>query len=366
VPAAIAASADENTPIAIAEDRGALVASGSAPSASAPRLVRIGVLALQGAFVEHAASLQRLQPALLQSDNVQLDVSFVRTGAELRGERVGLPGQAVQPLDGLIIPGGESTTMRRLLNSNNDGLLSSLRSFIHDEKRPVFGTCAGCILLADRVASDDEKQPSASGSPMAAVAHECKTDSPCPPSPASAMSESAASSSSAAAAVPLLGGLDMTVARNHYGRQLASFNTDDVQLLDQQLVSAFEAEDGREKKKADANVDIDSSSARCKGVFIRAPAIVQLGPGVQALAALPHAEAHRHTNIPTPSVTMESACVAGSDLRGAAAAAGAAVVAVRSGALLATCFHPELTDDLRWHAYFVRQCVLGCKLSPKV
>jgi 5'-phosphate synthase pdxT subunit len=194
----------------------------------------IGVLALQGAFAEHAAMLRR---------------------AGAQAVEVRKPGQ-LDGLDGLILPGGESTTMG--LIAERWGLVEPLRAWVR-AGRPTWGTCAGMILLAERATG--QKQ----------------------------------------GGQPLLGGLDVTVNRNYFGRQAQSFEVDlDAPLLGTEPVRA---------------------------VFIRAPAITEIGPEVESLAALDGA----------PD-----------------SAAGERVhVAVRQGSLLATAFHPELTDDLRWHTLFL-------------
>jgi len=147
-------------------------------------------------------------------------------------------------LDGLVIPGGESTTIGMLLERFS--LLEPLRQRVRDGL-PVFGTCAGVILLAEEI----------QGSPQ-----------------------------------PRLGGLDVTVVRNAYGRQVDSFEREIV-------VPTLGAEPVR-------------------GVFIRAPGITRIGPGVEVLAAT-----------------------------------DAGPVLVRQGVLLGATFHPELTGDARIHGLFV-------------
>jgi pyridoxal 5'-phosphate synthase pdxT subunit len=195
----------------------------------------IGVLALQGAFAEHIKMLRQLGVTARE----------VRKPAELDG------------LDGLIIPGGESTSMA--LIAERWGLVQPLKAWVAAGK-PTWGTCAGMILLSDR----------ATGQKQGGQA--------------------------------LIGGLDVTVNRNYFGRQIDSFEADlRVPALGDPPVHA---------------------------VFIRAPAITGTGPGVEVLADL------------TDS------------------AGQTVVVAVQAGPILATAFHPELTDDLRWHAFFV-QMVAG-------
>jgi len=281
-------------------------------SAAGSSTLRIGVLALQGAFVEHVASLQQLAATLLQERQLLLDITLVRTGGQLLSEQA--------PLHGLIIPGGESTVMRRLLAEadTNENLIGALRTFIA-AKRPVFGTCAGCILLADRIMSD------------AAVVEMASEAGSVPAAPTHPEQQSLAQ----------LGGLDIAVARNYYGRQLASFTTDNVELRDKQLADSVSA--------------VSSQQSLCPGVFIRAPAIVEHGPGVRVLATLAQPDAHRrpvlaapaHLAVQQPQQQQPSA---------QAISASPVAVAVRSDSLLATCFHPELTNDLRWHRYFVEMC----------
>jgi 5'-phosphate synthase pdxT subunit len=124
----------------------------------------VGVLALQGAFKEHLDVLENLAS---QTD-VALSAKQVRNTMDMDG------------LDGLILPGGESTVMDRLMHTG--GLHSSIKEWIQSD-RPTFGTCAGLILMADHITGKDE---------------------------------------------PFLGGLGITVLRNAYGRQQESFTTNDV------------------------------------------------------------------------------------------------------------------------------------------
>jgi pyridoxal 5'-phosphate synthase pdxT subunit len=189
---------------------------------SLPGRPLVGVLAVQGAFAEHGTALR----------DVGADAREVRLPAELEG------------LDGLVIPGGESTTFG--LVAERSGLLAALREVVHGGL-PVLGTCAGMVMLArDTVAGGQ----------------------------------------------PLVGGMDVVVRRNAFGRQRSSFET----RLAMPCV-------GEEPVPA---------------VFIRAPWIESAGPGVEVLARL-----------------------------------GERAVAVRQGRLLATAFHPELTGDRRVHRLFV-------------
>ncbi len=189
-------------------------------------MASVGVLALQGDFHEHLAVLRRI-------------------GAE--PHEVRLPHQ-LAAVDRLIIPGGESTTIGRLLGRYQ--LLEPLRARAGRDLA-IWGTCAGAILLAREVL--DMK----------------------------------------AGGQPTIGVMDITVRRNAYGSQLESFETPlAIPVLGPEPLA---------------------------GVFIRAPQIVSVGRQVEVLARL----------------------------------SDGAVVAARQGRLLATTFHPELTDDDRLHRYFL-------------
>ncbi|KAG2499297.1 hypothetical protein HYH03_002875 [Edaphochlamys debaryana] len=146
------------------------------------------------------------------------------------------------------------------------GLIPELQSFAKAGK-PVWGTCAGMIFLAE----------SAEGQKKGGQA--------------------------------LLGGLDITVSRNFFGAQINSFET---RLAAPECVKSF------------------GSTDDFRAVFIRAPAVLTAGPGVEVLAEYP--------------LTPEEAAAHGRDK---------VIVAVRKGVLMATAFHPELTTDIRWHQAFV-------------
>ncbi|PRW33817.1 putative pyridoxal 5 -phosphate synthase subunit PDX2 [Chlorella sorokiniana] len=206
--------------------------------------IRIGVLALQGSFREHMTLLNRIPG---------VEAVEVRTKEEL------------QSVAGLIIPGGESTTMA--LVAERWGLIPELRQFAA-EQRPIWGTCAGLIFLANR---------------------------------ASGMKEGGQA---------LLGGLDCMVQRNFFGAQINSFET--------QLPAP-----------ACLPRETDASNT-FRAVFIRAPAIVETGPGVEVLA--------EYTLTPEEAAAQQHKSV---------------IVAVRDSHLMATAFHPELTQDTRWHELFV-------------
>lgn len=196
------------------------------------RTVTIGVLAVQGDVREHVAALEAV-------------------GATTR--RVRRP-QELEGLDGIVLPGGESTTMDKLTRAF--GLADPLRRALADGL-PAYGSCAGMIMLADRIADAIPGQQN-------------------------------------------FGGLDMTVRRNAFGRQVDSF---------------------------EADLEVTGvTGGPVRAVFIRAPWVEKVGDGVEVLATVP----------------------------GEGPDAAGKIVAVRSGSLLATSFHPEVTGDVRIHELFVR------------
>jgi 5'-phosphate synthase pdxT subunit len=191
----------------------------------------VGVLALQGDVREHLAALT----------DCGAEAVPVRRPEELAG------------LAGIVLPGGESTTMDKLMRAFDlrDPLRDALRAGL-----PAYGSCAGMILLADRIEDGKPDQET-------------------------------------------LGGIDMTVRRNAFGRQVESFETD----LDFGHVGP---------------------PGPVHAVFIRAPWVEQVGPGVEVLASVKEGPA------------------------------AGRIVAVRQGALMATSFHPEMTGERRVHELFVQ------------
>jgi 5'-phosphate synthase pdxT subunit len=188
--------------------------------------MKIGVLALQGDFAEHISMLKQLG----------VETQEVRLPEHLKG------------LDGLIIPGGESTTIGKLAVAYH--LMDPLKEF--GQRHAIWGTCAGAIFLSKDVRRDQ----------------------------------------------PLLGLMDIKVERNAFGRQVDSFEEDlDVPELKQAT----------------------SSTEDYHAVFIRAPIIESVSGDAKVLAAVPDGR----------------------------------IVAAQQGHLLATSFHPELTNDTRFHEYFL-------------
>ena len=203
----------------------------------------IGVLALQGDVREHFHALAACGAEPMS----------VRRESEL------------ESVDALVLPGGESTTISKLLEVF--GLLEPLRARLR-AGMPAFGSCAGMILLAHEVL---DTRPDAQS----------------------------------------LAGIDMTVRRNAFGRQVDSFETD---------------------------LDFTGLDDPIRAVFIRAPWVERVGEGVEVLARVPYR--------PTPGSVP-------ADGPSAPEQAAGRIVAVRHGRVLATSFHPEVTGDLRVHRLFV-------------
>jgi 5'-phosphate synthase pdxT subunit len=202
--------------------------------------MKVGVLALQGDVREHFRALE------------ECDVNPIAVRRR----------QEIEDIDALIIPGGESTTIAHLAQTFDvfDLIQKRIRAGM-----PTYGSCAGMILLADRVVDAIEGQRT-------------------------------------------FGGLDMTVRRNAFGRQIDSFESD---------------------------IEVSGISApTMRAVFIRAPWVEDVGAQVEVLASVRAPDGRDHA------------------------------VAVRQGALLATSFHPELTGDNRIHSFFVRQ-VCNTSISIK-
>jgi len=194
--------------------------------------MKIGVLALQGDFREHIEAAKAAGHAALTVKGVD----------------------ELDEVDALIIPGGESTTIVHLAKSF--GLFEPLKKRIHNGM-PTYGSCAGMILLADRISNPAPGQET-------------------------------------------FGGLDISVRRNAFGRQIDSFES-----------------------------ELDFAGEKMQAVFIRAPWVESVGKSVEVLATVITPDGQIHP------------------------------VAVRQGVLLATSFHPELTNDLRVHSYFFDEICQG-------
>ncbi|KAH9881109.1 hypothetical protein J1614_001603 [Plenodomus biglobosus] len=258
---------------------------------STPATITTGVLALQGAFSEH---IQLLRSAARQHPKYSFSLVEIRT-----------PEQLAQ-CDALIIPGGESTTMSLVASRSN--LLEPLRSFVKVLRRPTWGTCAGLILLAES-ANRTKK-----------------------------------------GGQELVGGLDVRVRRNHFGRQQESFVTG----LNLPFLSS-----GKAGKKEEPY--------RC--VFIRAPVVEKILPHKQQ--GEQDGEKALDDTVVAPSQTpgdelarlelnaeVEVMATLGADkIPGAQEQEHDDIIAVRQGNVFGCSFHPELTDDARIHAWWLGEVV---------
>jgi len=212
--------------------------------------IKIGVLAIQGGFSEHITALKNCSRLTNYLNN-----DIIINTVELRSQY-----NLTEDIDGIILPGGESTAMGRLLAKDDFGkYVTDYVNGNHGNNKPfVWGTCSGLIILADQI--ENQK----------------------------------------AGGQFHLGGLDVTVSRNYFGRQLNSFEAT-VKLSDKHFHGT------------------DTSH----GVFIRAPAIISSdSPQVEILGTI----IHNDENI---------------------------TVAAQQDNILATAFHPELTEELLWHIHFI-------------
>lgn len=258
----------------------------------------MGVLALQGGFLEHLSLLHRSADYLQRSS--QNTQKFTFTFVEVRNP------QDLARCDALIIPGGESTTIA--LIAAQSGLLEPLRDFVKRSRKPTWGTCAGLILLAEEANATKK------------------------------------------GGQELIGGLDVRVHRNHFGRQIESFVADiELPFLTQSEVLS----------ESDA-------AAPFSGVFIRAPIVEQLlMPNASNIAVEPGVQVTDGENSEKANVEIlgvlsdrikraqggpaeqRSNEVQGGELND--------IVAVRQDNIMGTSFHPELTDDIRIHVWWLEQ-----------
>ncbi|EQL02085.1 pyridoxine [Ophiocordyceps sinensis CO18] len=222
-------------------------------------------LTVGGGFAEHLSLLRTAADLVKASTPLAFEALEVRTPAELAR------------CDGLIIPGGESTTISFV--AAQSGLLEPLRDFVKCQKKPTWGTCAGLILLSEQANATKK------------------------------------------GGQELIGGLGVRVHRNHFGRQIESFEAP--------LKLPFLAAD-----------DASAPPPTFPGVFIRAPVVEEVLPGapVAVLATLPGRVEMIN------GVSQASTKDASGD-----------IIAVRQGNVLGTSFHPELTPDARIHVWWLRE-----------
>lgn len=279
-------------------------------------MVVVGVLALQGGFSEHLNSLRKAAARISTQSSSIPGFSFIE---------VRTPEQLAR-CDALVIPGGESTTLS--LVAAQSGLLDPLRQFVKVSKRPTWGTCAGLIFLSEQASATKR------------------------------------------GGQELIGGLDVKVHRNHFGRQIESFVTN------MELPFLSRKGDGVEATTFPA-------------VFIRAPVVdhvltddlrptgekldstvpvttVQTSGNqtnsskgrVEILATLPG----RHAS----NKKAEATAVMGANDQAVSLKGAGDIVALRQGNVFGTSFHPELTDDIRIHVWWLEQVIATCKQKERV
>ncbi|KAI0149229.1 glutamine amidotransferase [Pestalotiopsis sp. NC0098] len=268
-------------------------------------VIKVGVLALQGGFSEHLVSLRRAAAHLQRGD---VECVEVRTPDELAA------------CGALIVPGGESTTLS--LVAQQSGLLEPLRDFVKQKRKPTWGTCAGLIFLSEEASSTKR------------------------------------------GGQELVGGLDVRVHRNHFGRQKESFVKDlDLAFL-------------RDSSAA------GSSSSPFPAVFIRAPVVDRLltddvdDKSAQAAAGMQISSAAKGTTaaaveqskdrVPVEVLAIlpgrhasNKAALAGDDASSIQPQGDGDIVALRQANVFGTSFHPELTDDIRIHIWWLQQVLMA-------
>lgn len=283
-----------------------------------PRHLCIGVLALQGAFIEHITLLTQAAPSLTSQHNTTFTFLEVRTADQL------------SRCNALILPGGESTAIS--LIAERCGMLEPLRQFVKLHRRPTWGTCAGLILLAEEA------------------------------------------NKSKATGQELIGGLDVRVHRNYFGRQVESFEA--------ALDLPFLKEEGNGKN------DVEQPF---HSVFIRAPVVESILKtpseddetekeavvGMEKSAAVDDTPLTMRPRMPNRAETVSApqikATTAPVEILGRLPGRAKAIknktstaedlgeegdiVAVRQGNVFGTSFHPELTGDERIHAWWLKEVI---------
>lgn len=289
-----------------------------------PQHLCIGVLALQGAFIEHITLLTQAAPSLTSQHNTTFSFLEVRTADQL------------SRCNALILPGGESTAIS--LIAERCGMLEPLRQFVKLHRRPTWGTCAGLILLAEEA------------------------------------------NKSKATGQELIGGLDVRVHRNYFGRQVESFEAaldlpflkeegngknDDEQPFHSVFIRApvvesilkTPSEDDETEKEAvvvmDKSAAVDDTPPTMRprmpnrGETVSAPQIKATSAPVEILGRLPG----RAREIKNKTSTAEDLGEEGD------------IVAVRQGNVFGTSFHPELTGDERIHAWWLKEVIKSTSMQ---
>jgi 5'-phosphate synthase pdxT subunit len=266
------------------------------PSHQSQATLTIGVLALQGAFVEHITLLQRAATSLLAQQEQEQQKASLHPTAEtplLHFIEVRTPSELAS-CTALVLPGGESTAIS--LIAERCGLLEPLRDFVKVQRKPGWGTCAGLILLAE------------------------------------------SANKSKATGQELIGGLDVRVQRNYFGRQVESF-------------------------EAALRLSFLEGQEPFHSVFIRAPVVEKVlsaselvAEGGETVAAparkTTKAEVEIICRLPGRAKTLKDKTTTAEDL-----GEDGDIVAVRQGNVFGTAFHPELTGDERIHAWWLGEVI---------
>ena len=286
------------------------------------RPIVVGVLALQGAFAEHILLL-RQAATVLRNDGADTDKSLAQWSfIEVRSK------EELEECNALIMPGGESTAIS--LVASRSGLLEPLREFVKVQRKPVWGTCAGLILLAES-ANRTKK-----------------------------------------GGQELIGGLDVRVNRNHFGRQTESFEADlEMSFLSEHLRGRGGRDRDQQGQIAQVNGAPAATARPFHTIFIRAPVVERILPHVSGeqveeaaksdtivapsrTPATPTAKAAIRSEVevlarlPPSATSLDREGVTAQDV-----GEDGDIVAVRQGNCFGTAFHPELTGDARIHVWWL-------------
>ncbi|TGO48164.1 hypothetical protein BCON_0249g00120 [Botryotinia convoluta] len=297
--------------------------------------ITVGVLALQGAFNEHIQCLRSASEILATKSKTK----FQSTSKSPKGDFpieykfIEVRNEAeLNSCDALIIPGGESTAIS--LVAQRSGLLEPLRAYVKYHRYPTWGTCAGLILLAE------------------------------------------SANRTKAGGQELIGGLDVRVNRNHFGRQVESFSANlDLPFLSS--LSRASSELNPDPTFTALSTPEEEKPAPFSAIFIRAPIVEKLLPHVPGAQI---SESTLDSTVIAPSLPIDSKSIPNPDtilsapvevlatlpgrtthsnpeIQESLNSEAGDIVAVRQANVFGTSFHPELTGDARIHAWWLEQVV---------
>ncbi|TGO84471.1 hypothetical protein BPOR_0501g00050 [Botrytis porri] len=297
--------------------------------------ITVGVLALQGAFNEHIQCLRSASEILATKSQTTLESTPKSPKGDLFVEYkfIEVRNEAeLNSCDALIIPGGESTAIS--LVAQRSGLLEPLRAYVKYHRYPTWGTCAGLILLAE------------------------------------------SANRTKAGGQELIGGLDVRVNRNHFGRQVESF-TANLDLPFLSSLSPSSSEPNPDPTSTPLSTPEEGKPAPFSAIFIRAPIVEKLlphAPGAQisestleSTVIAPSQPIDSKSN-PNPDTILSAPVEILATLPGRTThsipeiqeslnSEAGDIVAVRQANVFGTSFHPELTGDARIHAWWLEQVV---------